>query len=165
MKKIRKFLAAVWAFIFAPAAFSAVLCNDGNIQIHDDGCVTRTTDAALGRYRLVKVGTTPLSSVAVAGASDTPIGVTLDETSNTTDLTVVRLLNGAKGSVRMISDGSAAIAVGDQLVPAASGACKTIAAGAGNYIIVGVALTSVAISATGDDAILEVMPALSWRTK
>lgn len=140
-------------------------CNDGNIQTHDYGIVSRTTDAALGRYRLVKVGTSPLSSVAATGVSDLAIGVTLDETSNTTDLTSVRLLACGRGTVRMISDGTAAIAAGDELVAGLAGGVKTIAAGAGNYIVVGRALTSVAISATGDDAILEVAPCQSYRTK
>ena len=140
-------------------------CNDGNIQTHSDGIVSRTTDAALGRYRLVKVGTSPLTSVAVTGTSDLAIGVTLDETANTTDLTGVRLLAVGAGTIRMTSDGTAAIAVGDELVAGTSGGVKTIAAGAGNYIVVGRALTSVLISATGDDAILEVAPCQSYRTK
>lgn len=140
-------------------------CNDGNIQVHDNGIVNRTTDAALGRYRLVKVGTSPLTSVAVTGTSDLPIGVTLDETSNTTDLTAVRLLAVGSGTVRMISDGTAAIAVGDELVAGTSGGVKTIGAGVGNYIVIGRALTSTLISATGDDAILEVAPCQSYRTK
>ena len=85
------------------------LANDINSGTHPDGIVTGTTDAALGRYRLVKQGASA-TTFAVAGASDTPIGITLDETANTTDLTAVRLLACGQGTVIAISDGSAAIA-------------------------------------------------------
>lgn len=138
------------------------LANDINSGTH--GIVTGTTDAALGRYRLVKQGASA-TTFAVAGASDTPIGITLDETANTTDLTAVRLLACGQGTVIAISDGSAAIARGDLLVPAASGACKTIAAGAGNYRICGIAIEAVGNGASGTDAQFEMIPVQAWLTK
>jgi len=121
---------------------------------HEDGVLTKTTDAALGRYRLVIQGSAA-TSVAVAGAADRPFGVTDDETANTTDAVSVKMLNCTKGTVRMISDGSAAIAYGDLLVPAAAGAVKTVAAGAGNYYIVGRALEAVG---NGNTDTFEVSP-------
>lgn len=115
--------------------------------IHEDGVLTKSTDAALGRHRLVIQGASP-TSVAVAGAADRPFGITDDETANTTDYIPIKLLNANRGTVRMISDGSAAIAYGDLLVAAAAGAVKTVAAGAGNYYIVGRAMEAVANGAT-----------------
>ena len=140
------------------------LANDINSGTHPDGIVTGTTDAALGRYRLVKQGA-GATTFAVAGAADTPIGITLDETANTTDLTAVRLLGCGQGTVMAISDGSAGIARGDILVPAASGACKTIAAGAGNYRVCGIALEAVGNGAAGTDAQFEMIPLQGWLTK
>lgn len=140
------------------------LANDINSGTRPDGIVTGTTDAALGRYRLVKQGATA-TSFAVAGTSDTPIGITLDETSNTTDLTSVRLLAAGQGTVMAISDGTAAIARGDQLVPGTSGGVRTIGAGAGNFIVIGIALEAVGNGATGTDAQFEMIPLQSFRTK
>lgn len=140
------------------------LANDINSGTHPDGIATGTTDAALGRYRLVKQGSLA-TSFAVAGAADTPIGITLDETANTTDITAVRMLGCGQGTVMAVSDGSAAIARGDQLVPAAGGAVKTIAAGAGNYVVIGIAMEAVGNGATGTDAQFEMIPLQAWRTK
>ena len=123
------------------------LANGLNHGIHEDGVLAKTTDAALGRYRLVIQGAAA-TSVAVAGAADRPFGVTDDETANTTDYIPVKMINCVRGTVRFVSDGSAAIAVGDLLVPATGGAVKTVAAGAGNYYIVGRALEAVANGAT-----------------
>lgn len=123
------------------------LCNGLADGIHEDGVLTKTADAALGRYRLVIQGALA-TSVAVAGAADRPFGITDDETATTTDYIPIKMINCNRGTVRMISDGSAAIAVGDLLVPAVGGAVKTVAAGAGNYYIVGRALEAVANGAT-----------------
>ena len=137
------------------------LVNALSHGIHEDGVLSKTTDAALGRYRLVIQGAAA-TSVAVAGAADRPFGVTDDETENTTDAVSIRMLNCAKGTVRMISDGTAAIAYGDLLVPAAAGAVKTVAAGAGNYYIVGRALEAVSNGATDT---FEVSPCAYGLTK
>lgn len=125
------------------------LYNGLSNGVYPDGVINKTVDAALGRYRLVKEGAAP-GSVQVAGAADRPWGLTDDEAVNTTDSVSIRVLGAQKGTVRMISDASAAIAYGDLLVPAANGAVKTIAAGAGNYYVVGRALEAVANGAADE---------------
>lgn len=121
---------------------------------HEEGVLSKTTDAALGRYRLVIQGASA-TSVAVAGTADRPIGVTDDETVNTTDQIAVKLLNCTKGTVRMVSDGTTAIAYGDLLVPGTAGGVRLVGAGAGNFYIVGRALEPVSNGATD---VFEVSP-------
>lgn len=149
------------AIAFAVAAFTSLnrrrrfdLANGIANGEWGEGRINQFADAAIGRYRLVKEGAAT-NSIQVAGAADRPLGITDDEAANTTDAIAIRLLGCTRGTARMVSDGSAAIARGDLLVPAANGAVKTIAAGAGNYFVVGRALEAVG---NGNQDVFMVVP-------
>lgn len=125
------------------------------------GNITRKTDAAIAtRFLLGKVGTDG-DHIAVAGASDTPYGVITDEAGAAEDLVNVAILACTQGTLKVVNDATGAIAVGDVIVPAASGKVKKIAAGAGNYYVVGIAMQTAA--ADGDQ--FEIAPIGSWKTQ
>jgi hypothetical protein len=144
---------------------TASMCNGNVIGVHPNGILSYYTDAAIARYTLVKFGSDG-THVTNAGAADQPTLLALDEcTAASTIPQAFASLPSQKGTVKLISDGSALIAVGDLLVPAANGKVKTIAAGAGNYWVVGRALTAVANAATGSDAELEAESLITGLTK
>lgn len=125
------------------------------------GGITKLTDAAQAlRFALVKVGTDG-DHVAVAGAADTPYGVCTDEAAAAEEPVNVQPLATAHGTMRVVNDATGALAVGDQLVPAAAGKVKKIAAGAGNYYVVGIAMQT----AAADGDVLEIIPIGSWKTQ
>lgn len=126
-----------------------------------EGGLTKYADAAQTlRFALVKVGTDG-DHVAVAGASDTPYGVCTDEAAAAEDIVNVVPLACANGTVKVVNDATGAIAVGDLLVPAASGKVKKIAAGAGNYYVVGMAMQT----ASADGDVMEIIPIGAWKTQ
>lgn len=107
--------------------------------------VTKKTDAAITtRHLLYKVGS-DADHIAVAGASDQPIGTVADEATAAEQYVTVDLLG--KGSTkRMVA--SEAINAGARVFAAASGKI----AGSGT-VLVGVALTA----AGGDNDVIEVL--------
>ena len=116
------------------------------------GNITKAVDAAITeRFLLGKVGSAS-DRVAVAGASDTPIGVITDEAAATGDLVNVALLGSLGSTVRMVASG--AITQGALVEPAASGRIQTLGAGVGVHHVVGRALD--AASNAGD--VIEVDP-------
>lgn len=121
------------------------------------GAIPKRTDGALGRGLLVKAGSDS-DHVVVAGAADTPFLATTDEGAVAEDLVNCRALACSPGTIKLVA--SANIAYGDQVVPAANGQIATIAAGAGNYYVVGIA-----IQAGGANDPIEVIPIGAWRTK
>lgn len=102
-------------------------------------------DAAIARYLLVQK-TANAGEVALAGAADTPIGSTCEDTFAAGDMTAVKLLSGA-GTLPCIA--SEAIASGGDVFAAANGKV----AGTGT-VQVGVAIGS--SGADGDQ--IEVLP-------
>lgn len=130
--------------------------------IHGSGALSFRADAALAtRYLLVKRGSDD-AHVAVAGAADVPPYLCTDEAAAAEDLVTCVALACAGGTVRAVTDGSGALAAGDVLVPAAGGKVKKIAAGAGNYYVVGMA--TAAVAATDGDAV-EMIPIGAWKTQ
>jgi hypothetical protein len=128
---------------------------------HIDGILTKKTDAAIAtRYLLGKFGTDG-DHVAVAGAADTPLFVIEDEAGAAEDPVACKVLASCGGTVKMVNDATGAIAVGDVLVAAAGGKVKKIAAGVGNYYVVGIAL----VAAAADGDVMEVAPVGSWKTQ
>lgn len=117
-----------------------------------DGNITKAVDAAVTeRFLLAKVGSAS-DRVAVAGATDTPIGVITDEAANVGDVVNLALFGSARSTLRMVA--SAAIAQGALLEPAANGRVATLGAGAGTHHVVGRALDAAANA--GD--VIEVDP-------
>ncbi|PTY02580.1 hypothetical protein DB346_08510 [Verrucomicrobia bacterium LW23] len=117
-----------------------IIANIGEGVHH--GSVTRKTDAALAsRYLLVKPGS-DADHVAVTGVSDIPHGIAQDEATAAEEDVAVNLLGCAKSTQLGVASGT--VTVGDLLVPAASGAVRTLPASAGTYYIIGRALATVA---------------------
>lgn len=110
-----------------------------------DGIITRSADSAIGRYIVVKEGSTAGSGVAICGAGDLPLGVTIDEAAASS----ARIgfapfsLSGTK-----LLTASEAIAIGAPVYTAASGKVQDEPASAGTFYRIGRALTSAA--ADGD---------------
>lgn len=130
--------------------------------IHQTGVLNFRADAALAsRYLLLKRGSDD-AHVAVAGASDTPIYVALDEAAAAEDPVACQAIACAGGTIKLVTNGAGALAAGDVLVPAAGGKVAKIAAGAGNYYVVGIA--TAAVAATDGDQ-LEAIPIGSWKTQ
>lgn len=130
--------------------------------IHDKGKVTKLVDAALAtRYLCVKLGTDG-NHVAIAGAADTPYGVAQDEAAAAEDPVNVQCLACAGQTMKVQTDASGALAVGDLVVPAAAGQVKKLAAGAGNYYIVGMVLNAPTTTA---GELFEIIPIGAWKTQ
>lgn len=121
------------------------------INITHKGRGTRLADAAFtSRYLVAKIGS-DYKHIAICTAADIPLGVVDDMTPSTdTDTSYplpIDLLGQCEDTKRL--QASAAIAVGDMVVPAAAGQVKTLpVAGGGSTYILGRALTAAA--AAGD---------------
>lgn len=152
---------ACWCSKFTPASRRIALANIGEGE-RLTGNLPRLSDGAIAtRHLLVKRGTDD-KHIALAGAADTPYGICTDEASAAEEPVNVRLLACASQTVKLVSDGSGALAFGDILVPAASGKVKKIAAGAGNYYVVGMCLATVAAT---DGEVFEAAPIGAWKTQ
>jgi len=138
------------------------LTNDVNSLLSTDGYVTRTGDAAIARYLLVQKGASVATNVAVY-TSGTPLGITEEPVATTGEFAIRLLLNGPVGTAYMTSDGTAAVAVGDILIPVSGGKVKTLT-GTGNLVIVGQAVEACANGAATLDAEFEAQPCLGYRT-
>jgi hypothetical protein len=138
------------------------LTNDVNSLLSTDGYVTKTGDAAIARYLLVQKGASLAANVAVY-TSGTPLGITEEPVATTGNFAIRLLLNGPVGTCYMTSDASAAVAVGDILIPVSGGTVKTLT-GTGNLVIVGQAVEACGNGATTLDAEFEAQPCLGYRT-
>jgi hypothetical protein len=125
------------------------------------GGITKFTDAAHTlRFLLVKFGS-DANHVAIAGAADTPWGVCTDEAAAAEEEVNAQPLACCQGTIKLVNDATGALAVGDLVVPAASGKTKKIAAGAGNYYVVGMVVQA----ATSDGDVYEAIPIGAWKTQ
>lgn len=124
------------------------------INITHAGRGTRLADASFtSRYLLAKIGS-DYAHINICGAADIPFAVVDDMTpaqdQANSDLSYplpVDILGTCEDTKRLVA--SAAIAVGDMVVPAASGQVKTLpTAGGGSTYIIGRAMT--AALAAGD---------------
>jgi hypothetical protein len=160
MKLFSKIMAAVGALMLASRRNLVPLANIAE-GTHELGRLTKFSDGAIGsRFLLVKAGTDS-DHVALAGAADTPYGVCIDEAAAAEEEVGIRALACAGATVKVTNDATGALVFGDILVPAASGKVKKIAAGAGNYYVVGMAIQA----AAADGDILEIIPIGSWKTQ
>lgn len=140
------------------------LTNDVNSLLSKDGYITRTAEtSAIARYLLVQKAVTGLNTHVVAFTSGTPLGITEEPVGLTGEYAIRLLVNGPVGTCFMTSDSSAAIVVGDILVPVSGGTVKTLT-GTGNLTIVGQALEACANGATTLDKEFEAAPCLGYRT-
>jgi hypothetical protein len=129
--------------------------------IHAGGQFTKLTDAAHAlRFLLVKPGTDG-DHIAIAGAADFPYAVCTDEAAAAEAEVNVQALACSPNTVKVVNDATGAIAVGDNIVPAANGKVKKMAAGAGNYFWVGVAMQT----AAADGDIFEIIPIGAGKTQ
>ena len=151
MKKIPKILMAAITWLVAlPALFRDALSGEPVIHAaniaegrHAES-VTKLTDAAITtRHLLYKVGS-DVDHIAVAGATDTPLGVVADEATAAEEYVSVDLL-GKGCTKRMVA--SEAVSAGARVFAAASGKIAT-----SGSVLVGIALTA----ATTDGDIIEV---------
>ncbi|QBG47829.1 hypothetical protein EGM51_10655 [Verrucomicrobia bacterium S94] len=102
------------------------------------GSMTKIADAALStQHLLVKFGS-DADHIAVAGASDAPIGTCAD-TPAADDSAAVHLLGSFPGSITMVA--SETIEAGERVFAAAGGEVSTLPEANGDYFCVGVALT------------------------
>jgi hypothetical protein len=138
------------------------LTNDVNSLLSKDGYITRTGDAAIARYLLVQKGASLAANVAVF-TSGIPLGLTEEPVATTGDFAIRLLMNGPTGTAFMTSDGTAAVAVGDILIPVSGGKVKTLT-GTGNLTVIGQAIEACGNGATGLDAEFEAAPCLEYRT-
>ena len=129
---------------------------------HTTGNYQKLADAGLvgvGRYALAKVGSDS-NHITVAGAVDSPQGIVTDEVTAAEDGVNVFDLACAQGTIFVINSG-VTLVVGDLLVPAAAGRVAKLAAGAGNYYIVGRCLQDSSTAAE----LLECAPIGAWKTQ
>lgn len=96
---------------------------------------TKLTDAAIGRRRLVKLGTDE-DHIDVCGTGNIPLGMT-EEDSASAAAQRVAFRHFGLGDGGAIGVASGAIAAGDMLVAGAAGAVRTLPAGAGTYYLIG----------------------------
>lgn len=163
MKLIFKLAAVLaWLSVLAQRAMGRTALANIAEGTHQNGILNFRTDAALAtRYLLLKRGSDD-AHVAVAGASDTPIYVALDEAGAAEEPIACQAIACASGTIKLITNGAGALAAGDVLVPAAGGKVAKIAAGAGNYYVVGIATAAVAAT---DGEQLEAIPIGAWKTQ
>jgi hypothetical protein len=152
------FLALVaFAAVFVAAFFRGdpqafALANAIDTGTHA-GPITKAADAAIARFLVVKEGTTAGSTIAVCGASDLPLGCTLNPADAAADRIAIGLF--AFGETRLLT-ASEAITIGDPIYTAASGKVQNEPASAGTYYRIGYALTSAA--ADGDPVEVQTFP-------
>lgn len=102
------------------------------------GTITLSSAAAMAsRYRLLAVGENP-GEVQLAGVSDAPLGVGLDDAGAAGEKLAVAVL-GSGGDTH-IGQAGGVVAFGDYLVPAADGKVRALPGTAGSYYIIGRAL-------------------------
>lgn len=152
-------IAASFQRLLRPRSIALANIAEG---VHGSGILNFRTDAAHStRYLLVKRGTDD-AHVAIAAAVDTPLYICQDEATAAEDPVACLAIAAASSTVKVVTDGTGALAAGDVLVPAAGGKVKKIAAGAGNYYVVGIATAAVAAT-DGDE--LEMIPIGAWKTQ
>lgn len=148
MNKIKLLLVAVIAALMNAYGHSMGLVQAANtydaaVETHEHS-VTRTNDAAITlRHLLWKKGAGD-GTVALAGATDVPLGTIDNVTTGTAERQSVLLL-GKGGTKKMVAAG--AIGAGARVFAAASGKVQALPAGAGTYKCVGTALTATAADA------------------
>lgn len=102
------------------------------------GTMTLKSAAAMtAKNRLLAQGENT-GEVQLAGVSDAPIGVGLDNTTAAGETLAVALL-GASGDTHL-GQASGTVSYGDFLVPAADGKVRPLPSAAGSYYIIGRAL-------------------------
>lgn len=97
--------------------------------------LSRLSDAAIGRYLLVKRGSDN-DHFAVNGANDMPYATTVDEAAAAEELVALALLG--KGPTKLMVASEALATVGVPVYTAASGKIQDTPAGAGTYWQVGI---------------------------
>jgi hypothetical protein len=115
---------------------------------HSSHMTYRANETAIARYRLVKLLSDGFS-VAIAGTSDRPIGISTDEADPGEMLDIALLCSSDTISART----SAPIQAGDILVPSSEGCVQKLPATAGNYWQIGIAL-----HAAANASLVELMP-------
>lgn len=138
----RNELRAVKSHLRGLGQAQAITANIGEGR-HDRGIVTRTLDATATRYVVAKYGT-DATHVGLAGASDVPLGVILDEGASG-DVVQVALFSA--GGTQLIQ-ASAAISAGASVSVTTGGKLITLPTATGTYYQVGRALN--AASNSGD---------------
>lgn len=114
--------------------------------------LTLLSSAAVGTRNLVGAIGADAAHVAVAGASDVPLGLITDEAAAAEEPVNVELFG--VGERTLVGVASAAIALGAFVVPAANGKLRTLPTAAGTYHIVGRAIAA----ASGDNDTFEFVP-------
>jgi len=143
-------MVALFALPILAAAFRLRHCppgidvsNSGAAGAFDGPVITRSAEAALNMYLLLKPGTAPGTQVNVNAATDEPIGTAADKVASGA-FVGVRLLGGGESQIMI---GSKAIAAGARVFTTANG--KVTDTAVNNSFLVGRALT--ACGADGDE--------------
>lgn len=137
--------------------------NGAYVKTRRSGNLPYLSDVAIGRSLLLKIGS-DARHVTLSGTGDNPTLLALDETTAAEQSLTCRSIPSGESTIRLVSDGTAAVNAGDWVIAAANGQAKSGATTTGNYWIVGRALTAVANGATGDDAEFEAEPVGCFRT-
>lgn len=128
----------------------------------ESGNITKLTDAALASRFLLVIKGTDDAHVAVAASTDEPWGCVTDEAAGAEEPVNVAILSCKAGTIRMVTDGGGALAIGDNLVPATGGKVKIAGTTAATkYFIVGKAMSAAAAT---DGIEVEVAPIGAWKT-
>ena len=122
-------------------------------MIRTPDITTKVADAAIATQNLLVKFGSDADHIAVAGASDVPLGVCID-TPDAGDSVGVDLLGLGSLTKRVVA--SAEIVVGAELAAAAGGKVVTLPTDAGTYYVVGRAFTA----ASGDGEELEMVSTL-----
>lgn len=102
---------------------------------------TYLTDAAIGRFKVLKKGTDEYH-VDVCGTGDVPYAMNQEDSAAAAEANLAVKHFGELCHTRGTASG--AITNGDLLVPGANGSVRTLPAGAGTYYIIGQAKATVA---------------------
>lgn len=115
------------------------------------GTIRKLTDAAITtRYLLYKFGS-DVNHIAVAGASDIPLGTVDDEASAAEEEVGVNILGSTGRTLLMVA--SETITVGEAVFAAANGKIQDLPVANGTYYQVGYAMNG-----AGADELIEVQP-------
>jgi hypothetical protein len=134
-------LAGLFRMRFRPHGID--VSNSGAAGAFEGPVITRSAEAAINAYLLLKPGTAPGTQANVNAATDDPIGTATDKVSSGAPVGV-RLLGGGTTHIMI---GSKAIAAGARVFTTASG--KVTDTAVNNSYLVGRALT--ACGADGDE--------------
>jgi hypothetical protein len=130
---------------------NTLVLSNSTIGTHED-CITKCAKTAIKSHRLVVLDGTDSDQVLHATADSLPFGVADDEAAAGEILNIDLL--GCSNTINIVA--GAAISAGSLLIPGAHGKVLPLPTAEGNYICIGLALSSAFCG--GDVEVLTSLP-------